>query len=172
LLFGSAPWRAFPERSWFNAVFVSESRVAASVILADRLIDRFKATFTELPSWACPFKPSVPLVGRSYKPGRGLLVYASAENLSRLNVKKPSSYFNEPHVWNRYRVQCDAGVRDSHDRFFPDVGIQPATDGGLFAAALFVSEQLGLPTAVKPRTFLERIAVSNWCKFSIIPDLV
>jgi hypothetical protein len=47
------------------------------------------------------------------------------------------------------------------------VGIQPVTDGGLFAAGLFVAERLGLPMAARPRTFLERIAVSNWCKFTI-----
>ena len=56
--------------------------------------------------------------------------------------------------------------RDSDD-FFPDVGIQPVSDGGLFAAGLFVAEKYGLPLRAKPRSFLETIAVSNWCKFSI-----
>jgi hypothetical protein len=141
--------------------------VATPLPLAERIIDRFKATFIEPPSWAWPYQPSIPLVGRNYKPGCSLLVYASAENLRFLSGNKPPWYFKEPHVWNRYRIQCDTGVRDSHDKFFPDVGIQPVTDGGLFAAARFASERLGLPTAVKPRTFLERIAVSNWCKFTI-----
>ena len=41
-------------------------------------------------------------------------------------------------------MQYDAGVHGSHGGFFPDVGIQPVTDGGLFAAGLFVAERLGL----------------------------
>lgn len=138
------------------------------ILLADRLIQRFQAAYTKPPDWAWPFKPPIPFVGRRYKPGRGLLVYASAENLSWLHdAEEVPWYFDEPEAWNRYRMQYDADVRDSHDHFFPDVGIQPVTDGGLFAAALFVADQLGLPMAARPRTFLERIAVSNWCKFTI-----
>ena len=135
--------------------------------LTQRLIRRFRAAFTKPPDWAWQFPPPVPFVGSRYKPGRGLLVYASAENLSWLNGIETPWYFGEPDAWNRYRVQHDADVRNSKDRYFPDVGIQPATDGGLFAAALFVADQVGLPPTANPRTFLERIAVSNWCKFTI-----
>ncbi len=92
------------------------------------------------------------------RPGRGLLAYASAENLSWLNRQSPPARFTGADAWNRYRVRYEAIGRKS-DEFFPDVGIQPVTNGGLFAAGLFVSERLGLPTCARPRTFLEMIEV-------------
>jgi len=129
-----------------------------------QLIRRFKDTFTGVPTWAWPFKPSIPLVGKKYQPGKGLLIYASAENLSRFRTKPVPERFTSEKVWNRYRA-CyeDAG----NSRFLPNVGIQPMTDGGLFAAGLFIADKYKLPERVKPRLFLETIAVTNWCKFSI-----
>ncbi len=137
-----------------------------SIPLAERLIQRFRATHTMPPEWAWPVAPPIPFVGRNYKPGRGLLVYASAENLTWWNGRdERCKYFAEPSAWNRYRLQYTNDVRNSRDQFFPNIGIQPVNDGGLLTAALFVSQLLGLPTAARPRTFLEKIAVSNWCKF-------
>lgn len=135
-------------------------------IVQDLLVQRFKDTFTGIPEWAWPYSPPVPLVGNNYKPGKGLLVYASAENLTWLNKEDAPPRFKTDAAWNRYRVQYEQSGRCSED-FFPDVGIQPVTDGGLFAAALFVAEKCGLPTRKTPRSFLETVAVSNWCKFSI-----
>jgi len=134
--------------------------------LANDLIQRFKATFTGVPEWAWPFKPSIPLVGENYTPGKGLLIYASAENLSWLNNETPPPFFTNEDVWNRYRVCYEENGRNSDD-FFPNVGIQPVNDGGLFAAGLFTSQKMGLPTQETPRSFLETIVVSNWCKFSV-----
>jgi hypothetical protein len=48
--------------------------------------------------WAWPFKPPVPLVGRNYKPGKGLLIYASAENLSWLSKTTAPERFRTE-VW-------------------------------------------------------------------------
>ncbi|MHA2064212.1 MAG: hypothetical protein ACXABY_07510 [Candidatus Thorarchaeota archaeon] len=132
------------------------------------LLQRFKDTFTEIPKWAWQFKPPVPLVGHNYKPGKGLLIYASAENLAWLSKTTAPERFRTEDAWNRYRVVYEQDGRDSDD-FFPDVGIQPVTDGGLFAAGLFVAEKVGLQKRARPRSFLETIAVSNWCKFSIEP---
>ena len=132
------------------------------------LIRRFQDTFTGLPKWAWPFNPPIPLVGRNYKSGKGLLIYASAENLSWLNNTTVPERFRTEKAWNRYRVVYEQDGHNSKD-FFPDVGIQPVSDGGLFAAGLFVIGKFGLPQRAKPRTFLETIAVSNWCKFSIKP---
>ena len=134
--------------------------------LANDLIQQFKKTFTGLPQWAWPFKPSIPFIGDNYKPKNGLLIYASAENLSWLNNEPPPPFFTNEDVWNRYRIQYEMNGRNSKD-FFPYVGIQPVNDGGLFAAGLFVSQKMGLPTVAKPRTFLETISVTNWCKFSV-----
>lgn len=135
--------------------------------MQDLLVQRFKDTFTGTPAWAWPVKPSVPLVGKNYKPGKSLLIYASAENLSRLNAASVPERFRTDCAWNRYRVQYEQNGRYSRNKFFPDVGIQPVTNGGLLAAGLFVAEKCGLPTRKTPRSFLETVAVSNWCKFSV-----
>ncbi len=138
--------------------------------LTNELIQRFKDTLNGTPpEWAWPFKPSIPLVGENYKPGKGLLIYASAENLSWHNNKKDNplhQFFTGDNVWNRYRVQYEMSGRHSKD-FFPYVGIQPANDGGLLAAGLFTAIKYGLQQETEPRPFLEMIAVTNWCKFSI-----
>lgn len=134
-----------------------------------RLLDRFRATFDRIPAWAWPFVPSIPLIGRRYRPRKSLLIYASAENLSWLNMEPIPERFTSEDAWNRYRLQFDAVGRPA-DTFFPDVGIAPVSDGGLLVAGRFIAERVGLPTADEPRSFLEQIAVSNWCKFSIRTD--
>ena len=135
--------------------------------LANELIQRFKDTLNSTPpEWAWPFKPSIPFIGENYRPGKGLLISASAENLSWLNNKPTPQFFTDEDGWNRYRVQYEMSGRHSKD-FFPYVGIQPANDGGLFAAGLFATVKYTLQQEENPRSFLETIAVTNWCKFSI-----
>ena len=136
--------------------------------LADQLLERFAVTFKfeKAPSWAWKYKPPIPLIGNHYKPGQGLLIYASAENLSWLTTSALPRRFQGQQAWNRYRISYEEQGRDSKS-FFPDVGIQPMNDGGLFAAGLFLAQKTGLPTRKSPRAFLETLAVSNWCKFSI-----
>ena len=94
------------------------------------------------------------------------MIYASAENLSWLDNRLPPDRFTSEDAWNRYRVVYEEAGRNSSS-FFPDVGIQPMTDGGLFAAGWFVCNELGLPTHAQPRAFLEAIIISNWCKYSV-----
>ena len=134
--------------------------------IVNELLRRFRTKFTGAPPWAWPFKPPIPLVGHQCTAGEGLMIYASAENLSWLNNKPSPDRFTSEDAWNRYRVVYEEAGRNSGS-FFPDVGIQPMTDGGLFAAGWFICNRLGLPTHAQPRAFLETIAVSNWCKFSI-----
>lgn len=125
------------------------------------------------PEWAWPFKPSIPFIGENYKPGEGLLIYASAENLSWLNNKKKPvpQFFTDDNAWNRYRVQYDEYCINLDKSFpkadFPNVGIQPVNDGGLLAAGLFTVIKYNLQQEENPCSFLETIAVTNWNKFSI-----
>lgn len=132
---------------------------------------RFQRLHESPPIWAWPFAPSCPLVGSDFKPGESLLVYASAENFTWMSRKEAPGRFKNDRAWNRYRECYEENGRVS-GAFFPDVGIQPVTDGGLFAAALFVSERLGLPTADTPRAFLEHVAFTNWGKFTVKPDSI
>src|ERR1043165_3033180 len=132
------------------------------------LTQRFQRLHQSPPAWASPFPPSCPLVGKDFEPGNGLFVYASAENFSWMTRQSVPERFKDARAWNRYRA-CyeELGVRSAN--FFPDVGIQPVTDGGLLAAALFISERLELPRANAPRVFLELASFSNWGKFTITP---
>ncbi len=141
--------------------------------LANELIQRFKDIFEKThnnkpPYWAWPFKPSIPLIGENYRPDKGLLIYASAENLSWHNNKDNPlhQFFAEEHVRDRYRAQYEKKGRNTDD-FFPYVGIQPANDGGLLAAGFFIAIKYGLQQEENPRSLLETIAVTNWNKFSI-----
>ena len=77
-------------------------------------------------SEAWPFKPSISLVGKNYEPEKGLLIYASAENLCWLNNTTVPERFKNENAWNRYRVEYEQSGRASTD-FFPVVGIQPVT---------------------------------------------
>ena len=137
--------------------------------LVGQLIKKFQQLHDEPPEWAWPFPPSIPFVGNEYERGRGLLIYASAENFSWMNKNEAPARFNSEAAWNRYRAAYEEEGRYSSG-FFPSVGIQPVTDGGLLAAGLFVADRLGMPTDEMPRTFLETLAVSNWCKFTVESD--
>lgn len=130
---------------------------------------RYRTLFGSKPEWAWPFPPSCPLVGRDFLSGESLLVYASAENFSWMNRSEVPARFLDERAWSRYRAVYEECGKGS-EAFFPDVGIQPFTDGGLFCAALFVSEKLGLPTAAAPRELIEHIAFTNWGKFTIKTD--
>lgn len=136
--------------------------------LEEELISRFMATHKGPPVWPWRYAPSIPLIGRGYKPGRGLLVYASAEYLSWMRNRRHRrwQFFKEPIAWNRYRAQYES-LGQEPDPFFPDIGISPVTNGGLLAAALFVAHARRLPKAQKPCGFLEKIAVTNWYKSGV-----
>lgn len=136
--------------------------------LTGELHARFRHLHQNPPNWSWPFAPSTPLIGNAVQPGKSILVYASAENFSWMTRKNAPEWFNDERVWSRYRACYDARGKNS-DAFFPNVGIQPVTDGGLFTAALFVASRLGLAAPETPRAFLETVAFTNWCKFTIKP---
>jgi hypothetical protein len=135
--------------------------------LVKQLNRSFKSHIDSPPGWAWPFVPSIPFVGDAYEPGKSMLIYASAENLNWM-IKKAGvpDRFTSSAAWDRYRQVYEDVGRDS-DAFFPDVGIQPFTDGGLPCAGLFVASKMGLPKNELPRDFIETIAFTNWAKFSI-----
>ena len=132
------------------------------------LISKFQTLYRGAPEWAWDFAPSIPFIGKRYQPGKGLLIYASAENLTWMLDDKREEYkrfFLGDLVWNRYRLQYDE-MDNPKGHFFPDIGIQPVTNGGLLAAGLFIAQETGIPEENPPRCFLESIAASNWCKYT------
>jgi hypothetical protein len=115
------------------------------------------------------FSASIPLVGERYVPGRSLMVYASAENLTWMTSGRPRSHrdhFEGERAYDRYRNQFLDPCLNA-DRFFPHVGIQPVSNGGLLCAAYHASLNVGLPVEEDPRRFVEHLALTNWGKFTL-----
>jgi hypothetical protein len=153
---------AVVRRSFFIGVTVA----AALASLSSTLIETYKQIHSRdgVPSWAWNFPPSIPLIGKDFEPGKGLLIYGSAENLSWMNRKPIPPRFLNDHAWNRYRVVYEEEGRGT---FFPGVGIKPVSEGGLLSAGLYISERFGLPVSPNPHDFLEQTSVTNWSKFTI-----
>jgi hypothetical protein len=152
--------------------------------LEAQLLPQFQGLFARAggqpPCWArrlddgSLIPPVLPLVGRRYTCERGLLVYASAENLSwmlkeaSLGSPRWASFVSPERAWTRYRDQYENPcLQDDSPESFPDVGIQPVSDGGLLCAALMLWTHLGYPQPDSPCSLLEQIAVTNWCKFVV-----
>jgi len=115
----------------------------------------------------CP----IPFVGRQYaKEKVRLLLYASAENLSDYNSKGKNYLDCDDYAVNRHRNSFDLSVTNP-DVFFPDVHIQPISDGCLAIAALYVYMRFQAVDRISPADFLEHIAFANYCKYSIQPGL-
>jgi len=138
------------------------------------LEERFKQMAGCQPEWARPYPAPIPLVGRNYIPGRGLMVYASAENLTWMDRDQQHG---DPR-WASFRADT-ARVRCQHQyqnpqlqvdrlqvkRFFPDVGMAPVSNGGLLCAAWLVLHHCHGTAPSSPAELLRSIAVANWCKY-------
>ena len=112
--------------------------------------------------------PSIPFIGNNYpSDGGGFLIYGSAENHSW--HKRYDKYLDRNDVAiDRYRKRYDD---DTKDKFYPIIGIQPLTNGGLTLAAFYIYRELtGDKSAITPRDFYEKIACANYGKFTIKPE--
>lgn len=114
--------------------------------------------------------PTIPFVGKNYfeETHKKVLVYASAENLASYCKGKSFEHIDdEEYVWNRHRHRnkFDETKKD----FFPDIHIEPMSDGSLATAVLYICIKLGMdiPDDITPDEFYEMIAIANYCKFSI-----
>jgi len=141
-----------------------------------KLVAAFKSIKRDngIPDWAWKYSPPVPFVGKNYKKGEGLLVYASAENLSWTKTGKPEHFSEDEKAYTRrwdfyedYLHHCNR-YKGMFDEEGTHVGIGPFDSGGLLVAARIVSEHFGLPMSDEPDKFLEMLAVTNWCKFTIL----
>jgi hypothetical protein len=132
------------------------------------MIQAFRAQNSPPPRFM-PFPASIPLVGERFVPGRSLMVYASAENLTWMTSGRPRSHtdhFEGERAYDRYRNQfLDPSLNS--ERFFPHVGIQPVSNGGLLCGAYHASLNVGLPVDEDPRRFVEHLALTNWGKFTL-----
>ncbi|MDP3937212.1 MAG: hypothetical protein Q8R92_03645 [Deltaproteobacteria bacterium] len=121
------------------------------------------------PDWAFKgVKPSAPFVGKDYEPGKGLLLYASAENLAGYKDIEKEEYLYDDRAWDRHRLVFEEWSKEIRkaNAPFPRVHIQPVSDGGLLVASAFVCSRLGVKVDPDPVRFIESIAVANIGKFS------
>ena len=140
--------------------------------LVQDLVGKFKQLLERcpIPPWAFPYKPAVPFVGKDYESGPRILVYGSAENLRP--GSQEASFYNDPEKaflrrwhWRQYYSQRPA--KQPNLFFGPGIGIEPFDSGGLLVAVYYAAWRLGMATRNTPQDFVETLAVSNWCKFSI-----
>ena len=135
------------------------------------VLSKYKEVFgkTEYPDWSWELPPSIPMVGNAYKDADcKCLVYGSVENLSYLNnnnqqaLKDWKSRGEKPFYRHRY---CFEGDQKS---FFPDVHLQPISDGSLLLAARYILSLLKHDSFSSiPCEFLNEIAIGNFGKFAI-----
>jgi len=134
--------------------------------LTQALLDRYRAIGLTPPPWSWDFRPSIPFVGIHYEPG-GILVYASAENLSyyERNPEDKPTYMTDERALDRHRA---ANVQAS-GAFFSNIHIQPFNDGKLIIALQYYLAKHHQPKEIhrNPKRLLERIAAANFSKFSI-----
>lgn len=149
-----------------------------------RLLESYKQIFSSklnTPTWAihkntpdfthelihCP----IPFVGKYYDQQKTkILLYASAENLSTYNSQKLDYLECDDYAINRHRNCFDSSILKS-DVYFPNVHIQPINDGCLAIVALYIYQKFQNIDEISPAAFLERIALANYCKYTIQPDL-
>jgi len=133
--------------------------------LAADLLARYRSLGLDPPPWAYPLPPSIPFVGKDYGRWGGILVYASAENLSRYvrDPKRRPTFLQDERVLNRHRT----ALEEYPVRFFPQVHMAPFSDGSLLVATwYYVWRRFGDPPS-EPRALIESIAAANFCKFSL-----
>lgn len=108
-------------------------------------------------------RPSIPFVGKDYfKQEHKILVYASAENLSKYDGRID----DDKKAVNRHRWYFENESKSETE--YPNVHMQPMNDGSLAVVVLYFLEKLGcLPSdTITPKKLLETIAFGNFSKFS------
>lgn len=133
--------------------------------LAQTLLQRYREIGLRPPSWSWHYPPSIPFIGTHYKPG-GILVYASAENLSHYerNPEWIPPFMKDKRVLNRHRA-----AHAARGTFFSHIHIHPFDDGKLIIALQYYLMKHHQPKVMykNPKVLLEHIAAANFSKFSI-----
>jgi hypothetical protein len=145
----------------------------------NRLLNIYKEIFIDKnnsPDWAvhklgdhnnelihCP----IPFIGKEYLHQKTkILLYASAENLSKYHLNNNPYLDDDEFAINRHRSFFYDSVLKS-SLFYPNVHIQPITDGGLALVAYYIFCKLNGYQELLPAEFLEKICFANYCKYTI-----
>jgi hypothetical protein len=139
------------------------------------LIEKYSIVFQneKKPCWAVKKKsnsneivhPSIPFIGKNYN-NLNILMYASAENLTYYTQQeKVIDYLdNDLIAINRHRY-CFENL--SNSLFFPNVHIEPVTNGALMLIVAYLIKILKEKEFLSPYELAENIAIANFGKFSI-----
>ena len=111
---------------------------------------------------------TIPFIGKAYANQEfRILLYASAENLSGYDGWLDNASVAD----DRHRRWFNQWQTDPTDgkKFYPDVHLQPVTDGPLLLAAYYIAAHLSPQYGqnLEPAAFMERIAFGNYGKYSI-----
>ncbi len=139
---------------------------SATSSLEPLLLEKYRKIGHTPPEWAYPLAPSIPFVGNQYRRWGGILVYASAENLTHYeqDPDRLPEFVKDKRRFNRHRASCDATAGTS---YFPNVHMAPFSNGSLLVAvAYYVLRRFG-DTFNRPSDLLESIAAANLGEFSI-----
>ncbi len=148
--------------------------------MEQHLIEIYKQIFSQkrdLPEWAVHkisaennndlIHCTIPFVGKDYfNQKTKILLYASAENLSKYHLNNTPYLDDDEFAVNRHRRFFDDSLRNPY-LFYPNVHIQPITDGGLALVAYYIFCQLNGFQGFMPTEFLEMICFANYCKYTI-----
>ncbi len=148
--------------------------------MINKLIEQYRIFFAEQspePRWAVHkigtgkseelVHCTVPFIGNEYESqNTKILLYASAENLSTYQYRDDGYLDDDCFAINRHRFYFDHSV-SNNNRFYPNVHIQPITDGGLALTALYIYSKFQGVDCFTPAEFLEKICFANYCKYSI-----
>ena len=111
---------------------------------------------------------TIPFIGKEYANQEfKILLYASAENLSGYDgYLDAASIADDRHRWCYNQWQKAA---TDVEKFYPDVHLQPVTDGPLLLAVYYIASQLSPQYGqnMEPAAFMEKIAFGNYGKYSI-----
>lgn len=133
---------------------------------SSQLLADYRSIGIEPPVWAYPLPPSIPFVGHEYGRWGGIMVYASAENLSHYErgAKAEPDFLKDERRFNRHRaaLACDPG-----NSSFRRVHMAPFDNGSLLVATLYLIWLRFGDEVADPIELLESIAAANFCKFSI-----
>lgn len=110
--------------------------------------------------------PTIPFIGEKYSQSSPrMIVYASTEYLNSHVPGENQDWDNLLKSYNRHRDSFEKW-KNQKKTFFPNIHMQPVTDGGLICAtSYYLYKKYGIKYQ-QPDELIEHIAIANVCKYT------
>lgn len=130
----------------------------------DKLYKDDPPAWRRKPEWIVP---TIPFVGSKYAESKcRVAFYASTEYLATHVSGNNREWDGLLKSFNRHRESFEAWKAEKNT-FFPQIHMQPVSDGGLLCAVLFILfKKLGVEKEIQPEELLEELVAANVCKFT------